>query len=427
MALDAVALKVALRNDPSVLARRDLMRGQMYLYRAMANSSAGYTFANTWALEADFDLVQLIYANDQTTPWTITAASIAPAAQIGNGFIPLNADGAAVPMTAVTFDTAGIPGDPVIGAAGATTSFTVPAAAVADEFAPEFWTSDWMRVSSLPRIDAGSDGRPLLMIRTHSAGQVRGVNLGGANVTAFAAEARGRVLRAGFQGGNQTLAAAPSFAETTAYSAPVGIRYLARSRGVTVLNVGDSLSQGHMTGSEQFFSPAHYATADLSSRGLPVSWVNGARSGSSSVDFIRAGKRSMDFWKPGIAVIEPWSPNDAKDAEASSQSFARALDLANYALRGGCIPIIQTAVPYPGGGMTAGQDAFRKATNDKVRAMGALGSILVADMDAVVTDMGSPAGRLPQYAASSGGHYNAAGYAAMGAALQPVIARALGL
>ena len=401
------------------LSRMGIMRTQLPLSHKGADLAAGYTLHTTWALDNEFDLIRVVWQNFKTSPFTIDAATIAPSAQIGTGFAPVDSAGAAVSMTSLTFNAAGALTD-YPQASGAASSVTLPASA--DGYFPTVVASDWAQVSSLTRTDS-ADGRPLVMVRAYSAagGNWAQGMTNDINGTPWETENRGRLIRTYIKGtGN--------FTGTGAFVAPMvgpspyigctGIQTYSRAAGASIMALGDSLQQGHITDGGQFYAPGHYATALLTRVGRPVSFINSSRSGGSTLQFHTHGRAQFDLFKPDIVVIEVWTPNDTPRTLANGQlGFARAMAFAEYALRAGAKVILSTAVPF---GLVTAEDNVRKAINDLARKSG----LPVADYDAAVTDGATPARTLAPYA--SGNHLSTAGYARCGeVALAPVIDRLL--
>ncbi len=107
------------------------------------------TYAITQKLEADFDMVRLVYGNDAPTPYEVSAACIAAS----------SAPGTEAGWKRVTF-------------AGGESRLIVPAA----EDEPVFACSDWMRLASIAPIE--DDGLPWLMTRTFLRDGGRGIVIG---------------------------------------------------------------------------------------------------------------------------------------------------------------------------------------------------------------------------------------------------------
>jgi lysophospholipase L1-like esterase len=203
---------------------------------------------------------------------------------------------------------------------------------------------------------------------------------------------------------------------------PAIIQYRTARAGATVLAVGDSLTQGVVSGNREAYAWGHYATSTLSTRARPVAFVNGGRAGQPSSVFLPFGRELLDTLRPEIVTISVWSPNGAKDRAAAEQAWEGALDLAREAEARGSIPILATAVPF---NLRPGHEALREANNARARSLAARGGMLLADLDAAVADPADPATAAPPFRAPRGNHLSIEGYRACGAAAAPVIARAL--
>jgi lysophospholipase L1-like esterase len=395
---------------------RPLIRSQAPLARPTDSLSANFTFHVTWALECEFDLVRLVYGNTTATPYTLTAAAVAPSAKVNNGFDPVTADDAPVTWTTMPTNAAGADGLAPSPSGGAT-SLTVPASPATDQAIFAF--TDWLRLSSLPRADGG-DGRPLLMTRSHFA--ATGARRSMPSADAWPTENRGRILRAFYKaGGNFTTAGFTSPVANDSFIVPSAVQYYARSLGGTVVAVGDSLTQGTGLNSNDLYSWGHYATAQISTPTRPVAFINGGWHGQTSTQFLQNARTYIDVFRADVIAISVWTPNDPRTMAAANSAWQNVMEVAAYAQSKGCLPVLATAVPY---NLSVADDAIRNTINARARAIGAAGAMLVADLDVAVSDGATPA-KVPPPLLASGAHLTPAGYAQMGAAAAPVIARAL--
>lgn len=394
---------------------RPMIRSQAPLLRGTGSTAANYTFHVTWALECEFDLVRLVYHNNTASPWTVNNAAVAPSAKYNNGFDPVTAADAPVSWTALTFGAAGADGL-APSPSGAATQLDIPASPSTARNVFAF--TDWLRLSSLPRADVG-DGRPLLMTRTY------GINAGlraFPSNAAWPTENEGRILRAFYKsGGNYTTSGFTTPTADDSFTTPCGIQYYGRRRGATVLSVGDSLTQGTADADRNPYSWGHYATARLSTRDRPVSFVNGGWHGQTSASYLENARTHLEVFRADILTMPTWSPNDTRTQAAADIAWQNIMEVAAYALSRGCVPILATAIPY---GLNLADDNLRKGMNDRARAMAGAGAMLVADLDAAVTNGGSPAA-VPPGLLASGAHLTPAGYRQCGVGAAPVIGRAL--
>lgn len=405
---------------PALQPRLGLLRTQVP-YAVGTLTTTANTFHTTFGLDGDFDMVRVLWHNDQSTTPTITAASVAVSAELGDGHNPINEDGSAGVFTPLTFNAAGslslLPPP-----AGDVRTLTMPTAA--DANVPVFAASDWLPLRSLRRRDVPG-ARPLLMVRQFAAA---GFRLARANNSGFpadwAAASKGREIVNFYQSGNVVQAAFSAPNGPGPWLAATGVQFYSRARGATVLCTGDSLMQGHALQSTEFYSPVHYATARMSTLALPITLLNGGWSGSSSPNYMANARKHIDLFQPDVLVLTAWTPNDTRDAATLEQSWARLLATVHYAISKGVIPIISTAVPFD---LSEASDVLRRTANDRARSMGAAGAVLVADFDRAVSTGLTPARSRTGLHASSGSHLSPAGYEACGEALVPVLRKALGL
>lgn len=403
-------------------APRVLLRSRRLLSPAMASFAAARTTHSIWALEGDFDLVRLIHENDTAADYTIDKASVAAVGQenAAGGRAAVDAAGSAVSWVPVTYNNLGVDGLPP-SPAGSTASITVPAAVAA--VAPKAYAvSDWMRVPSIPNIDGGP--LRLLAVRSYSATATVASTIYATVITEFnPLLAQGRTVGA-YHATGDFVAGGGTFGVANGILAPQGIQYYSRALGITVLSIGDSLTQGSQT-SGNCNNYVHQACAALSRPGRPVSFVNGGWSGQADANYYLRGIKEIDLFRPQVVVISVCSPNDGATTQAGFDlMFSKAMDLAHYAMAKGAVPIIATASPFSTYGTTG--DTFRKAINSRVLTLASLGGMLVVDGASAVTDGGSPQ-ELPQvqYRGADGFHLNDAGHAAIAASFTPVLARAI--
>src|SRR5215472_14073459 len=113
---------------------RQMPRSEQFSFR-LQNSHyrnwpiPGQTLTTLVHLEARPCRVRLIYFNDQSKPWTVDGAALAPSAAVGDGHTPVNADGVADPSLwrRVTFNNGGLDLDPLAQLEGEAYALTLPA------------------------------------------------------------------------------------------------------------------------------------------------------------------------------------------------------------------------------------------------------------------------------------------------------------
>lgn len=356
------------------------------------------TYATALKLETAFDAVRLVYGNDQPSPFTIAGACIATPATPGADGVPLDAQGAAMGWTPVTFG-------------GGQTGLAMPAAAT--QGIPVFACSDWVTCPSTP--PAEDDGLPWLMTRTFIPEGGRCILVDAATLDLFNTpdQGKGRTLNAFHRDGDWvSQPAAMTGATPYGFLAPVAIQYRSRAAGITVMCVGDSITRGR--GTRSHYAPwGLRAIAALSHPDRPVTFVNAGRDGARTAIFHATARSFLDVAWPEVMVIAPYSPNDTYDVGAPpvpwQEGLGRALTLARDAAAHGCLPVLTT--PLAWSGTNAASEAARRNVTSELRRLAALG-VTVWDLDTAVTDQGNPA-RLPQEYGGDGIHPNDTGHSRM--------------
>ncbi len=388
-----------------------------------AGTANGVTVGAAFSLEGDFDFVRLIHTNLDTSPETLIA-SVAPSSVMGDGANPVNSSGV-VDQTLhvpVTWNGGGVPTD-WPSPAGSTRTVSAPpqvAGANAANFACTFVASDWIPVRSLPR----SDGSQTPLLFTRMAGQGAGpINVGVASAALGAAPGanpwdavcRGRGMVGWYAGGDQATtpgAVTPTYAP---YFAPLCVEAIGRRRGVVVGVTGDSLSQGAGTTTGQL-SPWQIAAWTLSTSAFPVTVAKLGYAGMASANFQAIGMAFAKAYRPDVLIIKAETPNDLNPSiTVYEASLARALQMIEWCLANGSVPVLLTAEPW---GYSGSAEQARQAFNMWVRGAG----YLFVDMDAVLADPASPANILPAFnSGSAPPHYGDAGSAALAVAFQAVL------
>lgn len=367
-----------------------------------------FTLSSQWGLETDYDSVRFIYSNDSASPYTITQVKVSPSAAVGDGTSPINSAGANdfSMFAQVFFNNAGLdvaPMDQTVYGSG-TATFTVPANA-GSLAQPTRWFSDWTRVSSLPRIDGGV--QPLMMARTltDALGTFRCSNL---NTVGWSPFSQGRVLAGYFKQGVDSVTAPALISNPTLlnFLTPDGVQYLGRVNSISVVGIGDSLTQGQ--GSTTFYhSWAYLSCLALSTPSRPISYWSQAKQGQVSSDFWANGYTAMKAVKPEIVTIAAWSPNDGLTQATADAGWARAMELTNYAMKQGSVPVIMGPVPWSGI-TTAAQEAARLSVRTRMLQAGALG-LKVLDWEAIIGTGASPNRIRPEFIAADNQHPNDVG------------------
>ena len=385
------------------LSRRRFGLGHVLTSRLFAapfgRLPANHTYSQALKLEAGFDMVRLIYANDQPHPIEITAASVAAASAIAPGAVPLDPGGTPAPWTRLTFNNT--PGAPLIIPGSPTPGI------------PIYAGSDWAPLPSLP--PAENDGRPWLLTRSFVARDARCILIGPDDFAAFAApdQHQGRPIQATHQEGDHVSSTGPmTHARPYGFIAPVAVQYRTYAAGLNVMCVGDSITAGVGSRSRNAGWGLR-ACAALSQPNRPVSFLNAGWDGARTQRFHHAAATLIATTRPHIVVIAAYSPNDTYDVETPplpwQTGLTSALDLAVYAARLGCLPILTTPLPWIGTG--AATEAARLAVRDTLHRFAARG-LLLCDLDHAVSDH-ADLPRLRAGCTEDGIHPNETGYVDM--------------
>ena len=405
---------------PSVPARLGLLHTTRLFTYPYGTGAPNYTYLQQTGSEAPFDWVRLVYMNNTPDQYQVGAASVAASAHApSDGYSAYRADGSANTFTPVLFNAAGANGGLPPPSAGAATQLTVPGRIAAD--VPSLAFSDWVQLPSIAPDDGGTFHH--LLVRTYvlSGSPSMPVSTPTANVaTAFPTIAAGRNLKAYHIAGNVTAATgALSPSGPGQYVNPVAVQFTSRRRGLTIVGLGDSIDQGAMSTSGHNGAGWQAAKA-LSTPAFPMFFCNHGYIGQATGLILLNGRNAIDAYTPDVAIVPVFSPNDGTPSQAScEQGLARALNLAQYCVGKGVVPILRTGIPI--GSLTTATDAFRRSVNDRACALSP--GLLVADYDAAVSNGANPARIKPAYDPGDGIHLNDAGYAACADMLRPILSR----
>lgn len=285
----------------------------------------------------------------------------------------------------------------VTAAAATTPAGQIPNTPAMPYVIPSINVSDWIPLRSVPRADGGA--LPLLLLRFYIDGA--------ANAFGYAADStkyllmrtptaanRGRVIQMGNIGNNGVTNPAfkPSSLGTTAI--PFAVRFRCRRRGVTVMFVGDSITENNALVADSMSNWGLRACADLSTPDFPVASVNCGCSSMPTTTFWQHGKQMLNAIKPDIAIYSVWSPNNQPFTDAAltrykaTNMLAQAQDFVDYCQQNGVTPILLTGIPYVS--MTASTDPERKWLVSEINKMGAGGHCIVVDTNAAIGNGATP-------------------------------------
>lgn len=298
--------------------------------------------------------------------------------------------------------------------AGATTVLQPAGSGTGSDVVPSIVVSDWLWVPSIARTDFPTRNF-LIQERAYYAasGSVQRsvpANAMGDLYTASALEFATNVA-AGADAVSTITSFAP--APTNTWMCPIGVEFSYGVPTVTVADVGDSLMRG------QESSTATNGWQSVTQRACAIN--NGATiwqpasfaiTGQTHAASYLTGLEVASKVAPRYLCFRAWSPNDGSPTQALiDAAWGRTLALIEHCRRNNVIPVLCTTPPR--NSLSAGEDAFLKVQNARVKALA--GTVLVSDEAAAVED---PADRSKLAAWANGGdglHISNAGYAAMAA------------
>lgn len=359
-----------------------------------------HTWHQTMGCDAHFDAIQIIIQHDQASGYTLGGAAVGVSANITDNVTPTGG------WNNVTF--------------GGSATAAIPARVAAG--VPSITVSDVINISSL----APTDGAwPYLMIRTYCA--AGGYSVSGLSVVmSQQAQTQGRYFASYRDGtGNYATTAQASFTKGSAQSLihVTGVVFYCRGRVVSVVGIGDSITQGAgVTGeSQNGFGPRAYGA--VSTLSAPVVWSNfGYASQPVETYFQRFEALIAAGLKPHVAVFAPFSPNGGAPNQTRTNivrsRLSRFLALCD---ENRIIPILWTGAPNTAAAWDATADNFRKALNAELLALRGQGRI-VLDFASALGDGATPE-RFAGGMSEDGTHPGAGGYNAMAGLFAPVLSR----
>jgi hypothetical protein len=379
-------------------------------FSTAATSGNPHTSSLQFALEADFDAVRIIIPNSVTSDVTGVKATISAGTQAG-----ANGSATAIDPTA----SSGGVWTPVTFAGSSTV--TLPAGTSVDAVS---WTaSDWMRCSSLPRADGGT--QPLLWVRL----LIPGANanrpawyFGGITDWETEATVAGRIRRFRSQAntdgvtagseGNFTTSSISNFNCTPCY-----VQYLSRKTGVTVMIPGDSIMEG--TGAVSQRGWQFTGRDAVSTPNAPVELCTVAIAGSNSTTWRTRLAALINTVNPDYVTVPAYEVNDqATPMAGTGQSISRsnAQQAVKLASDNGAVPISITGCPSNEAAKALGAgDSLRRSINADVRALPSGRAWM--DFDALLAGSAVASGQvefIPAYT-TDGLHPNTVGHGVLGA------------
>lgn len=374
------------------------------------NNSTPNTFHIALETAQHFDAVRLILANTQTQ---ISDATVNAAVSVMADRSDLNNSAG----TWVTVSRGGLSRIPTALAPGTNRiGYTV---------------TDWAQISSLTRTDDPTKP-PILAARVYMSpnGVLPVYGNGTDSFTNWATRTDGRMWLARNQAVDGVGTPANFTSTTNVSQSPiVGVQYAARGKVVSVMAVGDSITEGRGTYlNEGFVLPACEAISNRAT--VAVEYSNCGWSGQTMAIF---SDRAQDLLesdiKPDILVMPTGSPNDFTGtltaANIASAKGWRSRVIA-CAQQNGVRPVLWTWLPTNTAVRAWGtSDALRVADNADALAMAP--EIIVADTAAAVSGV-TTGGQVQITAGSTDDdiHPNDTGNAALKTAITPALRAAIG-
>lgn len=361
--------------------------------------------------------VRLIFFNDLREPWVLNGAAVAPTASVGDAMQPVDADGSVDGglWRRVTFNAGGADTEPLGPPAAPQYRLVLPGNP-GPPGQPVRLFSDWIPVPPVPRGDGGFGS--LLLVRSFAEGLPR--------VSGSGPDLDPAIRRdfAGFWAGGDGTAPPWTYHGNPipGWHACYGVQYIAAVPGATVLALGDSIMHAPLsTGQQSGF--AVRACTVVSTQARPVSFFNEGHTGRNSADYCAAGQWDIAHLRPQVVLIQCWSENDGPTREAADLGFARAMALAEFALRHDCVPVLVTAAPVAKGNVEA--ESHRQRNLAQVRDAARHGYDLL-DLDALWGTGATPNAYRPEFDGGDRTHQNDAGCIVAADALAPILLKILG-
>lgn len=306
----------------------------------------------------DFDAVAVVAMNVDTSPMTIDATSVAVSERsdtsktvpiIGGQSYNVAAGGTQKGFVPVTWD-------------GGATSVTLAAAASAA--APVWKVSDWVTLSSVPRVDDPTKF-PLVLVREYFNARTLSTMVfpSAAEVDSFhsllAPYEWYQTAQATVDGA--TPANAANYTATWAPGASTqtmrifGLLFRIRGSSDTFFLCSDSIGRGgNADGTSTLQKAANMlggwftkSMLALANKSDPVGFVNASIAGDNSTSYLARGKAGISALRSNIWVYVPYTTNDAPTTPSVIASqMARMYDMVDYCVNSaGAAPLLCQATP----------------------------------------------------------------------------------
>lgn len=328
------------------------------------NNSTPKTFRTILSLAQHYDRVRVIFSNGSTSvPYTVAGCNVRALADLTSA-LP-----SPVP---VSLPNSGV----------------VPISPTSNR--RSYLVSDWVDLSSLDRTDGGVF--PLVCVDAYVSTPSSITILGNGSSDNFASwtnRANGRIWRMFYNDGDCVTTPANFVSSTARIQSPIiGVQYAARGRVVTVMGIGDSITDGR--GSIIGEGWGVLACEELSQvTGVAVEWFNNGWAGASMNGWV--GDALSDACVAGLIpdiVIAPAGSPNSMDVPITAANInicrRRRAQLLATAQQYQVEPILWTTLPVnPSQKNWDSSDALRRAYNEETLAMSSRG-FHVIDMDAAI-------------------------------------------
>lgn len=303
---------------------------------------------------------------------------------------------------------------------------------------PEWVTTDWADVQSVPRADGGT--LPLWMVygdainaATQAATWIN-YNSTVQNMSVPTAANRGRILQ-NFRSSNTTAITAPGTGNFAAVNDMMFfiIEFEFGAAASTIMSIGDSTVQQNVTVADNVSSRGFRRAAIMSTASAPVLNMNTGASSQTSPFYWAQAKRSIIRAQPTAAVFETFSPNDGTLYNYTTDGGIRA---AIQAIRGRTVefidmcranrirPVLDNGLPL--GSLAASQAAIRAAYAAEIATLAASANCGFLDSYNFFSSGGATPTIKAQYAYNSDGiHFNEQGSEDSAIYDAPILARVI--
>ena len=274
--------------------------------------------------------------------------------------------------------------------------------------APSVLISDWLPLASVPRADGAAF--PLALIRLSVLGGTSNFSSAtntGPGMEIPDASNGGLILQARWEsdatGVTVSAPATNHLSASNAATPTIGIEFRCNKPGITIMGIGDSLTQQTTVSPSVYDTMGWRTAARISALGVPCGYVNHGMSGQASLAFTNAGLAAITNWLPNAVFVQGGSPNDGafstdafmRNGIQKMNSYAQGVLVAAAAEN--AVQMITTWLPCSSGIIPAeSQDVMRRVNNTAIRAL-ANNRVFVLDWDALVSDGGAPARIAAQY------------------------------